>query len=376
MRLVDPDTPGEQEPALRAASSTSDVLRSDVVELASGIDALYVSGHAEVPPALLERLEEARAASMVAGGPIHIKFSGEHVRINPRAFLKYKYWLSHAYGEIGVSPSGSMPPIRFQPKAEYLHAVTPWVAMQWFLDFMQREVGPMMMKASRLDVFVDVQGWTLDGDDRHRFVSRAKEVTTHEDGTAFSGFEFGRRKTNTVMLRIYDKTVHMQKEGLGQWLEIWGEKFNPEDRVLRVEFEINRTGLSEFGVETPFDAIEMAPGIFKGLARDWISLRVPTSDATRSRWPIDPAWKVIMQPTFTAKAFGIKRIYGARRQGELGRLLPQLRGFVTSVAAIEGGLPLPAALKRVERLIRDAESKGSESFESRTSRKTARWELP
>lgn len=252
MRLVDPDTQGELEPALRAVSSASSVRRSGVVELASGIDALYVSAHAAIPSALLERLEESRSTSMVAGGPIHIKFSGEQVRINPRALLKYRYWLSHAYGEIGVSPSGLMPPIRFQPKAEYLHAVSPQVAMEWFLDFMQREVGPMVMKASRLDLFVDVQGWALDGDDRHRFVSRAKEVTTHEDGDAFS----------------------------------------------------------------------------------------------------------------------------ARRQGELVKLLPQLRGYVSSVAAIEGGLPLPLALERVGRLIRDAEAKGSESFESRTSRKTARWELP
>jgi hypothetical protein len=290
--------------------------------------------------------------------------------------LKYKYWLSHAYGEIGVSPSESIPPIRFQPKAEFLHAVSPKMAMEWFVGFMEREVGPMVIKASRLDVFVDVQGWRLDGDDRHRFVSRAKEVTTHEDRDAFSGFEFGRRKTNTIMLRIYDKTLQVRKDGLKQWLEIWGDKFNPDDRVLRVEFEINRTGLSQFGVESPFEAIEKAPGIFKGLARDWISLRVPGSDGTRSRWDIDPAWRVIMNPTFSQSAFGIKRIYGARRQGELERLLPQLRGFVSSVAAIEGGLPLPLALERVERLIRDAESKGSESFDSRTSRKTARWALP
>ena len=148
-------------------------------------------------------------------------------RIHPRAMGRYKFWLSHPCGEIGLSPRDKIPAIRIQPKAEFLHASSPFSAIQWFQNLVEREVGPIVMTASRLDIFADFQGWSLCAEDRERFVCRADDIVTREIGRTFTGFEIGRRKTNTIMCRIYDKTVQTKPVGFGYLLDIWGEQFDP-----------------------------------------------------------------------------------------------------------------------------------------------------
>jgi len=376
MRHAEPEPLDNREPSLRADSAVRYVHSTPIVELASGIDALYVSGRANLTPELIENLAESRAAAEVAGGPIHIKFGGEFVRINPRALGQYKFWLSHPCGEIGISPKEKIPSVRIQPKAEFLHGASPLKTVEWFREVIEREVGPMVLTTTRLDVFADVQGWNLCAEDRDRFVCRADDIVTRESGRTFTGFEIGRRSTNTIMCRIYDKTVQIKQAALGYWPDIWGENFDPNQRVLRVEFEINRTGLKQFGANSPFEAIDKAPGIWLGASTDWLSLRVPTGDETRSRWPVDPTWNVIHRAKFASGAFGIRRIYDGRKRGEMAKLLPGTRGYLSSVGAVAGVRTLNETLDVISKLIRDEEAKGSETFESRTSRKSAQWETP
>jgi hypothetical protein len=234
----------------------------------------------------------------------------------------------------------------------------------------------VVLTASRLDVFADFQGWEVNAEDRRRFVCRADDVATRENRMTFTSFEFGRRTSNTVMTRIYDKTIQMVEAGADYWRDIWGSNFDPTQRVIRIEFEINRTGLVQFGVNSPFDAIEKAACIYKSIATEWISLRIPTADGTRSRWPVEPSWEQVQQATFTAEAFGIKRIYAGRKRGEMANLLPGARGYLSSVGAVAGVRTLDESIAVAARLIREAEANGTETFESRLSRKFARWETP
>ena len=232
------------------------------------------------------------------------------------------------------------------------------------------------MTASRLDVSADFQNWELCAEDQVRFIYRADDIVTRENGRTFTGFEFGRRKTNTVVYRIYDKIVQIQQLGIGYWPDFWGAKYDPNQRVMRVEFEINRTGLGQFGADSPFDAIEKTAGIWLGVTNDWLTLRTPSGDATRSHWPIESSWEDIQRASFVSGAFGIKRMYDGRKRGELARLLPGARGFLSSIGAAAGVRTLNEALDVAWKLIREEEAKGTESFESRTSRQFAQRESP
>ncbi len=69
-----------------------------------------------------------------------------------------------------------------------------------------------------------------------------------------SGLSFGKRGAK-LYARIYDKSREVNDTGHQWWPEAWGPKYDPDRKVLRVEFELRRAGLVEFGVDTPEDAL-------------------------------------------------------------------------------------------------------------------------
>ena len=113
------------------------------------------------------------------------------------------------------------------------------------------ELGRLRFWVNRVDLFADWQGWSLGLDDAQRFVCRADARRTYEVAGTLTGFEFGSRKTNTVLARLYDKTADMAAKDNAWWLEVWGEQYVPGAPVHRLEFEIGRQGLVEFDLNTP-----------------------------------------------------------------------------------------------------------------------------
>lgn len=55
-----------------------------LVELASGVDALYLSGRANLPEALLAALEDHRALAEAGSVPVAFDLGGESYSLSPR----------------------------------------------------------------------------------------------------------------------------------------------------------------------------------------------------------------------------------------------------------------------------------------------------
>ena len=118
-----------------------------------------------------------------------------------------------------------LPALRIQPRAEFLHGVGPREAIAWFAETLGAVVGPIRVSVSRIGLCADFQGWELDGDERHRFVGRARELDTYENESRLTGFTFGRRTSGTITARIYDKTRDAKNKGADYWPGIWGDAF-------------------------------------------------------------------------------------------------------------------------------------------------------
>jgi hypothetical protein len=306
-------------------------------ELASGIDALYLSGSALVPAQLLKRLASARAvAESGTGGDRTVEVGGHSFTVAPMAWGKYRYRLMHENGLVGVTESERLPAFRIQPRAEFLHGAGTTAAVQWFRACLEAEVGPLLLGVSRLDIHADWQGWAPGWNDRERFVCRADALALRGSRGELTGWEFGRRMTGTVCSRIYDKTLEVEQKGVDYWLDIWGEQFDAGRPVLRVEFEIGRNGLREFRIDSPEEAIESAGGIWMRATEDWLSYRTPTNDGTRSRWPVAPEWECIRRSKLAEGAFGVERMRESRRSGQLRVMGPQLVGHLVSFGAVVG----------------------------------------
>jgi hypothetical protein len=343
-----------------------------VTEVASGIDALYLSGRAELSENLFRTLEERRQAAAEADAAVPLQLAGEEFGVEPRSFGRYRYRLAHRSGLVGVTDSDNLPALRVQPRAEFLHGVGVEPALRFFERIGEYLAGgPVSWTLSRIDLFCDVQGWTLAGDDRHRFVCRGHARTTHEENEDFTGLEFGRRTTKTVMARIYDKTHEIDRKGLDWWPTIWGDRFDPSRPVTRIEFEFGRQGLSEYRVDTPNEGIESAGRLWRSVSSDWLSYRSPTSDGTKSRWPVAPEWEAVQAASLATDAVGLERIRSARRQGELRKLLPQLVGYTASVGAIIGTNDASSTLGALRSLIADDERRRGVPFEDRVAERVA-----
>ena len=106
--------------------------------------------------------EKLNLAASVDIGPL--KFS-----LAPHGWGKYRYCLDHPIGRIGATSSSFLPALRVQPRSEFIHAIGPTQAVVTFENLLRPLCSEFGFGVSRVDLYVDVQGFPLDADDRERY---------------------------------------------------------------------------------------------------------------------------------------------------------------------------------------------------------------
>lgn len=362
-------------PAPTSDQLVANPLLAGLWELASGVDALYLSARVALPATFVARLEDTRlwASELRRSAPQQV---GElWFGVAPHGWGKYRYCLDHPMARLGFSESRHLPSVRIQPRAEFLHAAGPEGVLAALHELLEPEVGPLRFSVSRLDLFVDVQGWSLVLDDTHRFVCRADARRSYEVGGTLTGFEFGNRKSKTICARIYDKTADIEAKGTTWWHEVWGERYVEGPPVHRVEFEFGRLGLTEFGIDAPNEALEAVGDLWRYATEDWLTFRSPTSDQTRARWPVAPAWRCVQRATLRHRAVGLARLREARRHSSIARLLPGFNGYLVSLAALLGVDEIDDTLGAVGHHLHSYEVVSRTRFADRVARRRADLEL-
>jgi hypothetical protein len=344
-----------------------------LVELASGIDALYLTGRAELPPPLVEALEAARSSAGEERAVVPFcEWRGVEFGIAPGGLNMHRYRLVSTAGIIGVTASEHLPSLMIQARAEFLHAVGPSTALRFFEGFGEfLASGRVVWKLSRLDLFCDVQGWDFSSADRERFVCRPKARSLFELDSAMTGIVLGQRASGTVMARIYDKTHQIDRKGIDWVHDLWGTRFDPARPVWRIEFEIGRKGLVEYGIDTPTDGLDRADVLWASVTENWLRYCTPTADDTRSRWPTSPEWAAIQHVRLRGTALGVARVRAGARRGSLRKLTPGLVGYLVSAAALTDATDLDTTFASVRSIIAADERRRSVLFSHRIERRVA-----
>lgn len=311
-----------------------------LTRLASGVDALYLTGKAVVPPDLVEVLasERERAAlERAAGNKVDpVVFGAHEFVVGWGGWDNYRFRLD-APGRalIGLVSSGTaFPDIRVQPRAEFLHAVGPWGVLAWVYDVAATLGLAVSWKVSRIDLFADLHGLGLSAEARWDFVCKGKRRKTFEDGDQLETLYFGSGKP--VMARLYDKTKESAAKGTDWWPERWGPLYRAGETVWRVEFQVERAYLKDVGLSSPEQVLEAAARLWAKLSTEWLTLRIPTEDSNRSRWPVSPVWEVVQAATFDGAAVGADLVRAGQVRGDLRKLTPAVVGFLSSLAALTG----------------------------------------
>jgi hypothetical protein len=350
------------------------------VEVASGVDAFYLSAAGTLPQRLLGQLSEARSTAQGTDEPVLFELGGELWTVGAGAFGKYPFRLEHPYGLVGVTGSGNLPPVRVQPRADYLHGVGPEVAAGWFMLVLSEAFGGsdgVAWSVARLDLFCDVQGWELTAADKDRFVSRASARVTFEDGERLTGFTFGKRG-GKVHARIYDKTVEAGGKGSAAvWADRWAlsGQYMPGAQVWRVEFELDRAMVRELVDGSPEDVLDGRGGVWGYLADEWLTFRSRGEDSNRSRWPLADEWRVVQAASLRGEALGLDRVRESVLTHRLASLVPGLRGYVSSVGALMDSANLADAMEASRSLIARSLRHGDRSFEDLMWSKREAWGL-
>ena len=344
-------------------------------ELASGVDALYLSGRAELPKRFLARLEDCRTWAVEAKRPAPYAIGDVTFGIAPHGWGKYRFCLDHEMARIGFSTSRHLPTVRVQPRSQFLHAVGPEAAVKAVHELLDIELGRLRLWVNRVDLFADWQGWHLTLEDAQCFVCRADARRTYEVAGTLTGFEFGSRKTNTFLARLYDKTADMAAKDSGWWPEVWGDRYVPGAPVHRLEFEIGRQGLVEFDLNTPDQVLGATGDLWAYATREWLTYRSPTADQTRSRWPLAPEWREVQRATLRHQVVGLERLRLSRRATSVAKLLPGLTGYMASLGALIGTEGIEDTVRAVGHHLHTYEIVSHMPFADRVARRRSELEL-
>lgn len=341
------------------------------VELCSGIDALYLSAQGVAPGSLFADLEIAKCAAEAANLPIDFTLGGYPVKVQPRAMGKYKYCATHEAATFAFTASESLPVVRIQPSATALHSVGPRGTVLFAENFLDACGIVASLHVNRLDLHSDWHGVEFKANERSNFVTYSDKRSLFEVGEELSGMNFGKRG-GALFCRIYDKTRESNAKGTDWWPDVWGPNYDPERKVTRVEFEFRRAGLVEFGVDTPADALGRASELWAYATHSWLSLRVPTGDETRSRWPVDARWKLVQASSLAGGCAPAARIRAGQREGEMRTYRKLMTGVLSSMAVPMGTGDIGDSLVAAEKEVLLYEQVSNRAFADRIHEKRQR----
>jgi hypothetical protein len=305
-----------------------------VVEVAWGIDALYLSGRCDPPEVLGSKLSELQAVAESHRMPQPFEIDGETFMVQGYGWRQYTHLLTHPFGRIGVTLSPQSPAFRIQPLTVALHGLGPEGAVAWFDRVLRAMVPDVDVVVSRLDLYCDLQGWVPTLDVRDQMVCRSRSVVIWLVEGDLGSVTFGRRKGGGLLLRLYDKTRQVFDEGVDYWYPIWGERFDPTRPVWRVEVECGRKALRQFGIDSPADVFDRVGGLWASTTTKSFRLGVPSADQTHCRWRTAPEWEAVQSASLRSDAVPLERLQEAKRAGSLRMLQAPITGVLSSFASL------------------------------------------
>ncbi len=207
------------------------------------------------------------------------------------------------------------------------------------------------VQVSRLDLCAD---FYIPGGLSYEFLLSHK-VTRNDKGNLYldknelETFYVGDAKS-PIQLRIYNKGLEVKLKGTKLWfLDLW--KRESTDDIWRIEFQIRRPALKEFGIDSLDDLNEKQAGLWSYLTTKWFSLRRPDNDKAE-RKTIHPFWSAV-QDCFKNHVPGtdseIQRVYGSTGNASPEWHLSHIDGCLSSFAAFLGITNRDDALQELQR---------------------------
>lgn len=252
---------------------------------------------------------------------------------------------------IGKAPRpGSSPNVYLSISAKVLWLNGIETALSWITQDLKAIGGGtiQLVQVSRLDLCSDFH---IPSGLSHDFLLSHK-VTRNDKGKLFLDKNelqtyYAADAKSPIQLRIYNKGLEVRQGGIKLWfLELW--KKESTENIWRIEFQIRRPALKQFGINSIDDLKEKQAGLWSYLTSKWFSLRLPDNDKAERR-TIHPFWSGV-QECFKQDApdNGIKRNYGSTGSASTEWHLSHIDGCLSSFAALLGIINRDDALSELK----------------------------
>jgi hypothetical protein len=248
-------------------------------------------------------------------------------------------------------PMKNNPPIRVKLLSSFLWSYGYKEAYNNFINWIDDFNIPFNgTKISRVDICLDTDEFIFKEEDIKNFATRARHKEIHYpgnmylDGKKFSGFTIGKGKP--LLVRIYDKSLEIYNSKKIWFKNIWNlNNWNKDKAVWRVEFQLRRSLLKEFKINSVEDYLIKEDQIWAYLTKKWIMLK-ELNDTNISRCKIDKRWekiqiynnKINVEPIIREKV----------KEGNVIALLDQSSGLALSIGALYDYKDLDETFKTIK----------------------------
>lgn len=199
---------------------------------------------------------------------------------------------------------------------------------------------------SRLDLCSDYYlpgGLSLEFLQKHA-VSRSRVESSHVNAGVLETFYCGAPGA-PVRLRIYDKAKEIRKSGKLWFEDLWG--LVDASDVWRTEYQLRRTVLKQFGVNSVDDLEDKLGGIWEYLAEKWFSLRL-LDDDQQNRRSVLPWWAdVEARKADLGPAVHLRRNIETTSPASADWFVSHISGCLASFAARTGAKDINDAINRL-----------------------------
>ena len=327
--------------------------------LLSGIDSLYLGLYVIWGSDWKRRLhvlDKKKQQARKKGGLVINLPSGRICNFRPNGKGEnYRYHLQFEAYNLFIGKAarpGISPNVYLEIDAKTLWFKGIETTLSWITEDLKTIGGGSIQRVqvSRVDLCCD---YWIPGGLSYEFLCSHK-VTHNKKGKLYWGakdnaetFYIGDENAPT-RLRIYNKGVEVHlKSGKKLWfLDLWQREST--ENIWRVEFQLRRDALDQFGINSLDDLKEKKAGVWQYLTSKWFSLRLPDNEKTDRR-TIHPFWHSVQE------CFGqnvpekeIKRSYGSAGVINPEWHLSHIDGCLSSFAALLGITNRDDALRELQ----------------------------
>ncbi len=301
--------------------------------LLNGLDSLYVCYSLDMRTSTLDFPDLEYRKEMIRDGQRDFEtltLGCEDFALRPHGAKPYRFLLENDAFSLGMTEV-MQPTLRAQFRSEALWRSGAIALHQRIVDW-ARSIGATMIAPetiSRAD-------WSFDFDlpevdfNEDDFTTRAHKDAKYRDGGRVQTFRLGAGHT---VIRVYDKVAEIRQSSGKVWFfDLWGQSEN----VWRIEFQIRSERLKTGAIRTLGDLEELQGDILRQLAHEHTTLRRPTGDSNKSRWPLHPLWQSLQDAIVEMPHLGLARHYDpdSALQYRKFKTLTSMYGYLKALAAM------------------------------------------